>query len=394
MPVKTPRTPKYRHHKPSGLAVVRLSGRDIYLGPYDTPGSRSKYDRVVADWLANGRRLDVRRTTPETQTAFAMCELMVAYLEHAKSYYVKNGRQTGEATNIQDALRPVMKLYTKLPVAEFGPRALKTVREAMVMGGLARKCVNGRVNRIRRMFRWGVAEELLAPAVLQALQAVAPLKKGRSAARETAPVRPVPDEHIDAVLATVTSTIRAMIEVQRLTGMRPGELVMMRERDIDKGGTIWTYQPASHKTEHHEIDRQIFLGPKAQMILQPFMWRDAQSYLFNPHETILERRKEQRMRSKKPGVRERRRFSLRSLRRCQERYTTDTYYRAIARACERADIPVWGPNRLRHNAATLLRKQFGIEAARVILGHTSSAMTEVYAELDRAKAADIMERVG
>ena len=175
MPVKTPRTPKYRHHKPSGLAVVRLSGRDIYLGPFDAPESRSKYDQVVADWLANGRRLDVRRTAPETQAVFAMCELMLSYLEHSKSYYVKNGRQTGEATNIQDALRPVMKLYTKLPVAEFGPRALNTVREAMVMGGLARKCVNGRVNRIRRMFRWGVAEELVAPTVLQALQAVAPL---------------------------------------------------------------------------------------------------------------------------------------------------------------------------------------------------------------------------
>ena len=394
MPVNTPRTPKYRHHKPSGLAVVRLSGRDIYLGPFDTPESRSKYDQVVADWLANGRRLDVRREAPESKTDFAMCELMLAYLEYAKGYYVKNGRQTGEATNIQDALRPVMKLYSKLSVTEFGPRALKTVREAMVMGGLARKCVNGRVNRIRRMFRWGVAEELVAPTVLQALQAVAPLKKGRSAARETAPVRPVPDEHIEAVLATVTSTIRAMIEVQRLTGMRPGELVMMRPCDIDQSGRIWTYQPASHKTEHHEIDRQIFLGPKAQMLLQPFMRRDAQSYLFNPHETILERRKEQRMRSKKPGVRERRSYSLRSLRRCQEHYTTDTYYRAIARACERAGIPVWGPNRLRHNAATLLRKQFGIEAARVILGHTSSAMTEVYAELDRAKAADIMARVG
>ncbi len=46
MPEKTPRTPKYRHHKPSGLAVVRLSGRDIYLGKYDTPDSRVRYDRV------------------------------------------------------------------------------------------------------------------------------------------------------------------------------------------------------------------------------------------------------------------------------------------------------------------------------------------------------------
>ena len=54
----------------------------------------------------------------------------------------------------------------------------------------------------------------------------------------------------------------------------------------------------------------------------------------------------------------------------------------------------WSPNRLRHNAATFLRKEFGIKAARVVLGQSSSAVTEVFAELDLTKAADIMARVG
>lgn len=54
----------------------------------------------------------------------------------------------------------------------------------------------------------------------------------------------------------------------------------------------------------------------------------------------------------------------------------------------------WSPNQLRHNAATYLRKQFGIEAARVVLGHASADVTEIYAELDLAKAAEIMGRVG
>ena len=54
----------------------------------------------------------------------------------------------------------------------------------------------------------------------------------------------------------------------------------------------------------------------------------------------------------------------------------------------------WSPNQLRHSAATFLRKEFGIEAARVILGHRSAAVTEVYAEPDHKKAADIMAKVG
>jgi hypothetical protein len=34
MSATTLRTPSYRHHKPSGQAVVTLEGRDIYLGRY------------------------------------------------------------------------------------------------------------------------------------------------------------------------------------------------------------------------------------------------------------------------------------------------------------------------------------------------------------------------
>ena len=54
----------------------------------------------------------------------------------------------------------------------------------------------------------------------------------------------------------------------------------------------------------------------------------------------------------------------------------------------------WSPNQLRHNAATHIRKEFGLDAARVILGHSSPAVTEVYAELDQAKAMEIMGKIG
>ena len=77
-----------------------------------------------------------------------------------------------------------------------------------------------------------------------------------------------------------------------------------------------------------------------------------------------------------------------------DHYTSASYCYTIQKACRAAGVPVWGPNRLRHNAATFLRKEFGLEAARVILGHTSSAVTEIYAEMDQKKAAEIMGAVG
>jgi integrase len=76
------------------------------------------------------------------------------------------------------------------------------------------------------------------------------------------------------------------------------------------------------------------------------------------------------------------------------RYDTDGYRRAIARACEAAGVPGWHPHQLRHDAATRLRREFGLDTARAVLGHSSTAVTEVYAELDMAKAAAAMERVG
>jgi integrase len=54
----------------------------------------------------------------------------------------------------------------------------------------------------------------------------------------------------------------------------------------------------------------------------------------------------------------------------------------------------WHPHQLRHNAATFLRKEFGLDTARVILGHRSAAITEVYAELDQQKALDAIVRAG
>ena len=49
--------PKYRLHRASDYAVVTLNGRDHYLGPWQSEASKVEYDRLVGEWLANGRRL-------------------------------------------------------------------------------------------------------------------------------------------------------------------------------------------------------------------------------------------------------------------------------------------------------------------------------------------------
>src|SRR5262249_40087476 len=77
-----------------------------------------------------------------------------------------------------------------------------------------------------------------------------------------------------------------------------------------------------------------------------------------------------------------------------EQYDTDSYRRAIARGCKRAGVPRWHPHQLRHNAGTRLRREFGLDVARAVLGHSSAVVTEVDAELDQAKAAEAMAKIG
>ena len=48
------RIPSYRHHKPTGQAVVTLNGKDHYLGLWGTAASRAEYDRLIGEWIANG----------------------------------------------------------------------------------------------------------------------------------------------------------------------------------------------------------------------------------------------------------------------------------------------------------------------------------------------------
>jgi integrase len=258
------RTPSYRCHKPTNQAVTTIDGRDYYLGAYDSPKSRAEYDRLIAEWLTNGRRLSESVTG-----GLSINEMLVAYLDFAAGYYRKGGKPTRELDNLKDALRPLKKLYGLSRADHFGPLALKTVRDAMIKSGLCRNEINKRVGKIVRVFRWATENEHLPASVHQALSAVSGLKKGRTEVRESEPVKPVPQALVEAVRPHVSRQVWAMIELQLLTGMRPGEVCQMRSGDLDTSGKVWVYVPRSHKTEHHDRDRPIPLGPRAQEVLRP-----------------------------------------------------------------------------------------------------------------------------
>ena len=286
--------PAPSHHKASGQSVVRLNGHDFYLGPFGSAKAKAEYDQLIAEWLAHGRQL------PNRNTGLSIAELIVAYVNHAEVYYTKEGEPTSELGVIWQAMKWLRRSKSRTSVDEFGPRLFKTVRQRMIDAGLSRGTVNGYMNRIRRCFRWGVEQELVPPAVHQSLQAVTGLKRGRSEARERGPVKPVPQALVDTVLPHVAPQVAAMIRFQLLTGCRRGEVCIIRGCDIDMTGKVWIFRPARHKTEHHEVQREIFIGPKAQALIRPWLRTELEAYLFQPTEAEAIRNAKRRHDRKSP----------------------------------------------------------------------------------------------
>lgn len=404
--------PSYRLHKPSGQARVIIDGEHIYLGLYGSPESHERYARLIAERVVsqNGHAKRNTRTKvtipPIGNPDLQICELVVAYMRFAKGYYIKDSEKGKECTEIRLALRPLLQLYTNEKARSFGPLALKAVRQRMIESDLCRGVINRRVNKIKRMFKWAVSEELVPSSAYEGLRTVTGLLYGRTTARESEPIKPVEKEWVDAILPYVWPPVAAMIQVQWHTGMRPGEVVLMRPCDIDMNGDIWVYEPQDHKNRWRNHRRLVPLGPKAQAIICRFLDRPATDYLFSPREGEAATNTERRRNRKTPMTpsQARRKPKKHSMRAKRDRYDTYSYRRAITYGIEQANkkrkeqdqpqVPDWCPLQIRHSKATEVRKQHGLEAAQVALGHKNANITEVYAERNLALAIEIARACG
>ena len=233
---------------------------------------------------------------------------------------------------------------------------------------------------------------------------------------------PVDDSVVDQTLPWMSTVVADMVRLQRLTGMRPAEVCLLRPCDLDRSGEVWVYKPATHKTEHHGRPRNVFVGPQSQAVLLRYLARGSDEYCFRPCDSEAKRLSAQRSSRYTAELRESPRDeSQRKARKAPGgQYTTGSYRRAIHYACDKAfphpelgaifrdsmrtaelaelkkwqSDHRWSPNQLRHAAATEVRKQFGLEAAQIILGHSQANVTQVYAERDMAKGLEVARLIG
>lgn len=210
--------PSYRRHKKSGQAIVTLANaagirRDYMLGRFGAAASKAEYRRLLQEWETTGGELPPKPGDDRPHADLTVNELLAAFWRWAQTRYVKNGKPTTEQNAIRIAMRPVKALYGATLARDFGPLALKAVRKTMqdhkvtrmlkqtdeagnvrwaekvLAHGMARKNINKLVERIKAIWKWGVANEMIPPTTFQALWP-ASLDYGRAKAGKQNPSSP------------------------------------------------------------------------------------------------------------------------------------------------------------------------------------------------------------
>lgn len=399
--------PQPRRHA-SGQLVVRLRDaitgkrRDIYCGVYGKAESNARYLEVIQAWKDRGRVLDAipePAAKPDEPRHGVVATIALAYVRDTED---RGRMDRRHLSGLKRALGVLRSIQGGTPVCEFGPLALQEVRQAMIdlrygkdnKRRWSRKTINERVRHIVNMADWAVSVEKAPPSWAHALKSVKPLKTGEFGIPEGRVVKPADPDHVEKIREHVSNVVWAMIQVQRYTGMRAGEVCTMRAIDIDTAGDVWVYRPTAHKNKHRGHDRLVAIGAKAQAAIAPLLvGRPVHAYLFDPRESVRERTQINATKGK-PRRPNQKPSPNRTGRTINDHYTTPTYYNAIRRGCELAGVPVWGTHRLRHLFATETRDEFGLEHAQAVLGDRSINMAQHYAKVSLEKAIEVANKIG
>jgi integrase len=403
MPRPKALVPALRYHI-SGQSICEISGTTYYLGMADSPESLARYAVLIREYQANGLKVPAHITS---QTLAAMvgafsvapakvdqCQepIRVKHLTEAYRAFVKQ-RYEGQPTEIHrlgQLCDDVLASDGERLVKEYGPKALQAQRKKWVdEKNKSRAYVNRLTNSVVRMFKWGVAEELVEPEVWQRLKSVEPLREGYTEAYETEGVKPVSIQIVRATAVHLSPVVKAMLRIHTATGMRPSELCNMRPMDIDRTGEVWVYRPPKHKNKSKGKSRAIPLIGDAREAIIDYLNRPADSYCFSPRESMAWFRSQQRANRQTPvqPSQQNRRKATRQ-KEPGEKYDSHSYRQAIQRAAKTAKVDSWHPYQLRHLAATQVREALGAEAAQALLGHANLSMTLHYAKVQESKAIE------
>lgn len=357
--------PKIYHHKASGRARVRWQGRDFWLGPFGSDEARSRY-RILLDEIE-------RNGSPLTRAAgITIRELVAWWVEWAPRNYRPTSREPKEFGPAVDLLS---NLHGDEPAAKYGPKQLKTLR-AELGRRYCRNVANRHLVRIKTLFKRAGEEELIPAGVHHGLLVVRAIPPGAANVVETEPVAAASDDDLARVLPLCPAPVAALLEVSRLTGMRPGEARLMMADQVDRradGTAVYRRDPKDgHKTAYLGRTRTVILGVRAVRIIAPWLHaaKADGGYVFRPQDS--------------PRSKGRNRGDF---------YTDNTLPQAVRRAAIAAGVELT-PYQLRHAFKLAAVAAGGVGAAMESLGQSSSQAFDRYGRGSLEAAEQLAKKIG
>jgi len=226
-----------------GRFFVWLDGKRHYFTAKNKAEAEVKRKQFLANlWLGNpvtpsrvdGSSPPVPEGEPSPPQGAETGDMLVAELSNEFLKYHALRLSKSEIQNFKYAIAYLVELFGSLPVNEITPKKIRAVRDRMVRSRrLCRKTINSFVARLVRIFAWGCEEEWVVANVAGALKMVKHLPLGELGTFDHEEREPVPDDVIRRTLPFMPPTLRAMVQLQRILGMRPNEIFKMRVGDID-----------------------------------------------------------------------------------------------------------------------------------------------------------------
>lgn len=367
-----------------------FAGKKVYLGR-NAQDAKTKLIQVVSQDIQSknpvGRSASARSVA--VMESFGTENRSIVNVDEILLDFLKINQFHRDVSKIRRVFRLVHTMYGDMPAQEFGQCAFQSVRKKLIAEDLSYSYINDLMGFVRNAFRLGVENRKLPEQVYFFLMILRPLRRGE--AKTLPPRLDVPDAEIVKTLPFLGETVRDMVVIQRVSGMRPSEMFRLRGCDLDRSGDVWIYSPKG-KTARFGIERTIAFGKFEQEILERRMQnRKPGELIFRPIDSVRDRYGD--------GVQ----IDKRRTRQLRESYGKDSYRRAVTRAIQRANkeaeqtgsgelIQHWTPYQLRHASATFISLVMSREAAATLLGHTSTQTTKGYDHSNRQKVIETVRR--
>lgn len=344
---RVPNWPPNITKHPSGQARVTYKGRSYYLGVYGSPESQAAYARLL---------VELSTSTPaiEAKPGETVGGVIGQYLP-----WLSGQPDTSTKRKLRGVALAMRRLFADIPIAQFSVRHLETLRSSWTNGiGCERQSdstANSNTSRAREILRWAEIRGLAPEGLYGKLVALPPLKGVAKA------VEPVSWDVLQATLPHLEPTPATICLLSWWTAMRPKEICSLRAEHIDLAAGWITL--ADHKTSAKTGAHRLPIGPQARKLIETAIGIRPSGWLF-------------------PGAGD-------------FHFLPVSLSRAVFRATTKHGIRHWTPYQLRHAAKERITQELGIEAARVILRHTSLGMTARYSRrIDPAFAAEIARKCG